>query len=133
MCANEYLPAAIAAATTIGGITPDIVATRFFDENAAGTVPSVVWREDRNERPDTMDIDPMNAMGAASFEVECRSYGRNVASQMADDILHQLTRDNALVRMLSRYDEPDDASQKPGKYFAHVLSFSISNTGLQVF
>ena len=133
MRASEYLPAAIAAATTIGGITPDIVATRFSDENAAGTVPSVVWREDRNERPDTMEIDPMNAMGSVSFEVECRAAERVGAVAMADDILHQLTRDNALIRMHTRYDQNDDASQKLGKYFAHVIAFSISNTGLQVF
>ena len=54
------------------------------------------------------------------------------ATAMADDILHQLTRDNALIAMQNRYDEPDDASQKLGKYFSHILAFSISNSGLQI-
>ena len=104
----------------------------FDGVDSAGTVPSALWRETGNEGPDTLELDPMGAISEASFEVECRAAERGAASLMADDILHQLTRDNALIAMQSRHDESDDVSQKLGKYFSHIIVFAISNSGLRI-
>ena len=111
---------------------------------------AVVWRQDITESRYLQDATMNGPLDAAVvfFEIECRSPENYqsldlladpsdpdkettiVGSRViADCILDQFNGDERIAYELGRFDELDDASQRRGDYFSHVLVVGLNNEG----
>ena len=109
---------------------PPVVAVRFeshtnleIDKVEAAEGPSVLWRLAATDREASLEGpgDPLFQY----FEVECRAPTCPAAQVMGKDILSYLEQRGLVTEIASQYDEPDDASQQRGHYYAHVFTFGM--------
>ena len=91
---------------------------RQADSETGVILPSIIWREDAREHTDLMS-GPADAH-VVFFELAIRSGSHAGAVNIATDLKHRLGASGRLTHLLADYDEPDDASQKRGKYFSRI-------------
>ena len=148
MRTTEYIPLAIKAA--IPEVEPlrgriqarvrfsDGVSVKTDIDYAQGE--GVVWSVVSETELGLMDTDPLGLESTVFVLIQCRIRaddgvdGYALAEEMADDILRQFARDEAIQTIVSRFDDTDDNDEVEAELGIqqHVIVVGLPGSGLSV-
>ena len=84
-------------------------------------VPAIIWVAQTGQR--VAQLGGISDEFQEIYEIECRADTSSEAKQLADWV--RLDLGGSLMTLLADYAAPDNADQKLGKYFAHVLEIGV--------
>ena len=148
MRTTEYIPLAIKAAIPeVEPLRGRIQArVRFSDGVTVKTDldyaqgEGIVWSVVSESELGLMDVDPLGLESTVFVLIQCRvqpeegADGFGLAEGMADDILTQFARDEALQTLVSRFDDTDDNDEVEAELgiHQHVIVVGLPGSGLSV-
>ena len=144
MRATEYLPIAIQNALpgyTVrqGGeseVTHGLQKDYIRVDHDSGRVDDklsdgILWRVEDHEYSDTIDgVDAFNLTGVVIFEIEVRVNNQasdpfGIAGRMMDSIVEYMNSDQAIDRMIARYDEVTDTTSLENDFSSHRIVLGL--------